>query len=1069
MKKFLIVGVLIMWAIATNAQNIVVNEFLSVNESSIVDEDGELSDWVELYNDGSGTVNLNGWHLSDNEDDPTKWTFPNVSMSPGEHLLVFASSKDKTNDELHTNFSIKSTGEPIFITDEDGTVVDFAPAQALTANQSFGRETDGDDEFVIFSQASPGTDNLAGLVLEILDNVVINEFMSKNEDVIEDQDEEYSDWIELYNPTNSSIDLGGYYLSDDADSLMKWTFPSVVLGADEFLLVFASGKDMTDGELHTNFSIKSGGEDLILSTPDGSMLDFVGEQELLTDQSYGRLTDGGNAWSHFTVSTPGTSNDGSILEYSLVFSQAPGQYQEAFELDIFSPNGVDIYYTTDGSEPKSNDNLYNGGISIESREGDPNVYSEIPTGASSFNAFPTEEVYKINVIRARAYENGVPVSRIYTRSYMIDSDPDRYTLPIISLVSDPDNFFDDEIGIYVPGSGYNGGDETTMNCFQKGSEWERPVHIEFMNQEEGTYLTQDAGVRIHGGGSRRYAQKPLRLYARSEYGESYFNHNFFPEKDIDEYKRLVLRAQRPSNSSFFTDEVASNLVSELDMERMAVKTHVVFLNGEFWGIYHLRERIDEYFIEANSGADKDNLTIIENNPIAACCVEGVNTEYLEMVDFIEDNDMSSTSNYNQVKEMMDVDNFMEYLAAEFYMCNYDWPRNNLRYWKENVEGSKWRWIFFDLDFGFRFYERPSINNYMNSATDNAAEWSTFLGRKLMENNEFKNDFIDLIEERLNNEYSPENVGCNMNYFFDIMSPHMDEYNNRFDYGANYDYWEWHVEMAKNFAALRPCYIQEQIEDEYGITIDIPDCVENSLDDYDVVCSLTSFETGLELDVKVYLEGPYMTDAFKMQDYLNDENLIPNTQPYDTAPWNYNGNESTETLPEESVDWVLVEMRSGTPNLSGSAGTDVEETKAGILLRNGHIVDPSTGDELVFDDLEEGDLYHIVVRHRNHLDIISSQAIEAKKEMTYNFTLTASSAFGTNQLKPTGDGRFAMYAGDYVADGVILVTDYDAWKESPAQLNVYTNTDGTLDGVVQNTDNNLWQPNKAKIGSVEIQY
>ncbi len=1047
---------------------VIINEFMAINTTTIVDEDGEYVDWIELYNTSSQTVNLNGWHLSDDDDQPVKWTFPNVSIGAGDFLVVFASGKDRTDGELHTNFSIKSTGEVLYMTDEDGGVIDFVTPQLLSSDQSYGRIDEDEDDYEVFSEASPGEANSNGMILMVADHLVINEFMSKNDNVLEDEDGEYPDWIEIYNATDEAINLSGYRLTDDPDSLTKWTFPSVVLGSQDYLVVFASGKDKTDNELHTNFSIKASGEPLYLMAPAGFLVDYVEEQSLLTDQSYGRLMDGGNAWANFVTSTPNASNNGSVKEYDLIFSHEPGQYTAAFDLEIYASDEIEVFYTLDGSDPTPNDDEWTGSIEMESREGDPNVYSEIQSAADDFFELPEGEVFKINIVRARAYQDGVPVSKIYTRSYMIDPDLDRYELSMISLVTDPDNLFNDEYGIYVPGSNYDGESENSMNCFQSGKAWERPVHVEFMDEEGKAFLAEDAGLRIHGGGSRRYTQKPLRLYARSEYGERYFEHPFFDEHDLDKYKRLVLRAQNSSNRTFFTDEVASNIISDLDQDRMAVKTHVVFLNGEFWGLYHLRERLDKYYLEGHHDVDTKDVNIIEDNVEWACCIEGEPDDYEGFLAFLENNDLSDDDVFELVEDMMDVDQYRDYLITQFYFSNYDWPVNNTKYWKTNDAGSKWRWMFFDIDFGMRFYERPSFSNYMNNTTSNMTEWATFLGQKLLENDNFKDDFIDRFEELLNTTLSQENVICHINYFESNMEAHMEEYMARIQ-GNSLSYWYNKIDEAREFAALRPCFLQDQIMEEFGVMIDVGDCT--LLENYQAECFPPPHEGEFEVDVKVFLEGPYQNGSNAMHNLLFEEDLIPLSQPYNKSPWNYNGGESTTSLPDNTVDWVLVEMRTGTPVLIGEPQTEVVEVKAGILLTDGHIVDAVKGDPLLFDNLEEGEEYHIVIRHRNHLDIISSETVEATKddEINYNFTNSQDAVFGSLQTKEMEDGRFVMYGGDFEADGVIQLSDYDVWKSDPATLGTYEQADGNLDSIVQNTDADVWIPNKAKLGTLEIQY
>jgi len=219
----------------------------------------------------------------------------------------------------------------------------------------------------------------------------------------------------------------------------------------------------------------------------------------------------------------------------------------------------------------------------------------------------------------------------------------------------------------------------------------------------------------------------------------------------------------------------------------------------------------------------------------------------------------------------------------------------------------------------------------------------------------------------------------------------------------------------------------------------------------------------EVNVTVLLEGAYENNGL-MSTLLGE--LIPNNQPYSSAPYNHTGTESFTNLPANAVDWVLVEMRSGSPTATPEIGTTVVETVAGLLLSNGNIIDAVTGGLLNFRNLTSGNAYYICVRHRNHLDVLAAQPIVAEAVVNYDFTSSTTKAFGNAQQKWV-DGNAVMFVGDYNQDGVIQITDIDLWVAIPALLNTYFDTDGNLDGVVQTTDYDAWFTNKAKVGSDEI--
>ncbi len=213
---------------------------------------------------------------------------------------------------------------------------------------------------------------------------------------------------------------------------------------------------------------------------------------------------------------------------------------------------------------------------------------------------------------------------------------------------------------------------------------------------------------------------------------------------------------------------------------------------------------------------------------------------------------------------------------------------------------------------------------------------------------------------------------------------------------------------------------------------------------------------------IFLEGAYLGDGL-MSTNLTAQ--IPLTHPYGNAPYNYGGSETLTVVPTTMVDWVLVELRSGIPSLSGARTTTTEETQAAILMSNGEIVDVQ-GDPLIFQNVQTGTDYHLCIRHRNHLDVLSAYAVTGTNDMYFDFTDNLAQAYGEEQLKIHGDGSALMLAGEFNQDAVIQNTDYNAWKLNPAQTNVYRKTDANLDGTVQTTDFDWWTINKAKIGHPE---
>ena len=464
--------------------------------------------------------------------------------------------------------------------------------------------------------------------------------MSKNESSIFDEDNEHHDWIELYNNHSETINLNNYSLSDNEDNLNKWQFPNITIAPQSYLLIFASGKDRTTSELHTNFKISSAGEELYLSNPEGTIIDHIAALNLGEDDSFGKLPDGSNNLIHLKYSSLGSSNNNTS---QLIFSSPAGFYDEAFNLNIRSLLGDTIYYTLDGSIPTINSNVFTDSIFIYNRSSEPNYFSKFPTSPDqsliSYKAWesPSITLDKANIIRCISIKDGIPTSKVYINTYFIDENIfTKYSLPIISLITEEDNLFDSDSGIYIPGVNFNiNNPEWTGNYFQSGIKWEKPFHIEYFDKNGVLGFSQDAGLRIHGGKTSQAAQKSMRLYAREEYDKKYFNYPLITQREHSEYKRFILRTTMGSwhDQSIIKDVLAHEIAKDLDIETQGFQPVLVFLNGEYWGIHTLRDKIDEYYINYKFDVDKDSVDLIGGN--YNLIFAGDNSHYKNILEFIK--------------------------------------------------------------------------------------------------------------------------------------------------------------------------------------------------------------------------------------------------------------------------------------------------------------------------------------------------------------------------------------------------------------------------------------------------
>ncbi len=687
---------------------------------------------------------------------------------------------------------------------------------------------------------------LFSIEVALSQDVLINEIMASNSETIADEDGDYEDWIELYNAGNETVNLFGYGLSDDYDRPYRWLLPNISIAPGEFLLVWASGKDRTNPSqpLHTNFSISSSGEEILLTSTDGTRVDEIPPTAIPTDISYGRVPDGGDQFIFFENPTPGESNDDSGFETILSqpeFSVSGGFYSSDITLDLSSDDSeAIIYYTLDGSEPTTSSNRFQGSISVSSRAGDPNDISLIPTNnIGPGNPYseewvpPNGEIFKITTVRARAFREGAKASEIATHSYVIDPlGSDRYSMPVFSITTDRENLFDDEIGIYVYGN--------NSNYNQRGREWERPAHIEFFETDGSREFGINGGIRIHGGTSRNRPRKTLRIYTRGEYGTSWLEYPLFPDKDVQEYKRFLLRnSGNDWRKSLFRDAYMQRLLrdyTELDIQH--TRPAIVFLNGEYWGIHNIRDRMDHHYIYSHYGIDEMEMTMMENNRLYDRGDPDGVAHFNAMYDFIANQSMASASNYEWVTTQMDVDNFIDYQVAQIYFRNTDWPGNNLAYWRYNVDydpnarapyDGRWRWIVFDVDFGFNLdynyvqgHNQGAAHNTLAFATQTGhggwpnPDWSTLLLRRLLTNTDFRNAFVNRFADKLNSNFSSEYANSILEGFENEYAPEMAEHILRWNQPESNSNWQNEIQKMRDFANQRPGFVRQHIQQHFSL-------------------------------------------------------------------------------------------------------------------------------------------------------------------------------------------------------------------------------------------------------------
>lgn len=675
----------------------------------------------------------------------------------------------------------------------------------------------------------------------ISQDVVINEVMSLNLTVILDEFEENSDWVELYNKTSNSINLLGFHLSDDPEEPDKWTFPEILIEPNGFLLVFASGRDTIGTfDLHTNFKINSEGETLIFSHANGNILDELQVIELAKDRSYGRITDGGIELETFYHTSPQLSNSNNSILNALSASHLPGIYKNEIQLSITSYQATNnIHYTLDGSEPTKGSPVFSNPLTLTSRENEPYSIAGIATtplyGEWQLEEFiwtkPRHSINLVNVIRYRSFSGNDPSSDVISGTYFIDENLwNNHSFPVVSLISQQENLFNYDTGIYIPGKRYdqNGwGWHPDGNYMNNGIEWEREGHVELYEPDGSPVIAQDCGIRIHGGWSAKMPQKSLRIIARKKYGENKFKHQLFPELEADRYQDFVLR--NSGNDFIFShirDAFMQELLTNLDMELLAFRPSILYINGEYWGFHGIRERYNEDYFKRHFDIDEDKLIVVG---VCGTNEIGDNSYFVSMKNFIKNNNLAIQSNYDSIKQLIDIPNFIDYHIAQIYYANFDWPDNNFKMWKTTDPSSKWRCLTFDLDGCFAMtnpYDYNMIKEVVDTTNSIYDICSTTIFRNLLKNPSFKEQYVNRFLYHLENTFHRDTVLKVIDDYQEMLENEMVNHINRWNYPIHINQWKTELQILRDYAYYRPCYSKNNLMEIFNMDELDFECGEN---------------------------------------------------------------------------------------------------------------------------------------------------------------------------------------------------------------------------------------------------
>ena len=798
----------------TEDMGLYINEFMASNATTICDSFGSYSDWIELYNSTDTDMDISGFGISDNLSQPMKYRFPDgTTIAARGYLVVFCSGNEgMQNGELHAPFGLRSYGEDVVIANRAGRIIDSYSFKNQETDVSMARIPDGTGELQPNSQPSPGYPNTGAGYSAFdaanrlpLGGVYISEFGGSTGSVA-------SDWVELHNSTGSAVSLAGYGLSNNPKNPAKWVFPDISIEPGEYLLLYATGSadKAQKKNLKLNFNISSTGETLFFFDPNGKLIDKLSAGRMKSGQSYGR--DGSDNRFYYAEPTPGAQNGKGYegITQLPAFSVTPGIYDNAVTVAITAGEGETIRYTTDCTTPNASSEVYSGELSIS----------------------------KNSVIRAAAFRDGYLSGDVATATYLFRSDGVNHALPVVTLVTDPDNLWNSKTGIYATGDQFDPDAASYADTLKSATYyqakfateeqvdtiWEKPAAFSLFDDNGKQVFTQNVGIRIAGSFGRGRAQKGFNVIARKEYGKGSMEYPFFENRPYKEYKAVVLRAgAQDQNRSKIRDELASGLLEGTDINILyqAYRPTVLYLNGEYWGVYFMKEKRNRFFVAQHENTE-NNVDLAIGKGFKQRSY-GDNSDWVSLYEYATSHDLSSAEAYAYVSERMDVDSFRDYMIAEIYNGNTD--TYNFQYYR--LKGGKWKFIFYDFCWGFQSPGHETLAFRMGKTPSDVCSAKLFAA--MLQNKGWRDSFCRRFGELLSTAFAPERVSALIEELYGYVEPEIKREREKFNKDTfmgvkqpntnlgTYEGFQSEISKLKDFAQRRPEELKRQLQSNLGLS------------------------------------------------------------------------------------------------------------------------------------------------------------------------------------------------------------------------------------------------------------
>lgn len=747
------------------ASYLIISEILPKNKGNFVNEYGRYEGFIELYNSFDAPLDLGGCYISDDPDLPFKTRLPSVLLAPGAYYVIKCGNA-RYGEEGYAGFNLNANNGSVTLTYK-GTVLQALTYSGLENGYAYARNEAG--QYEAKAVCSPGHANTpdgieafqkANLIPP--KGLIISEVMSRNSTVLAQNGANYYDWIELYNNGSEDVDLSKYCLSTDANHLGLYVLPARTLKPGEYLVLMCSGDEKLTNQSYIHIPFKLSDCEGVYLSLNGKIADALFYGDIPANMTYSRSLEEG---LFYTQPTPGAKNAcsdacrfvASAPEFSLsggVFNNTDG-----LKVEILGPG--EIRYTTDGSVPTQSSALYTGPLTLNAT----------------------------TVLKARCFGLKSVPSQTAFSSYIIN---ENHTLPVMSVTIAPTDF------TYLNG--------------HPNSYVERQAWAEFY--ESFSSFSIPCSLALFGGNTRFISKKSYALRFDSEWGASSLNYPVFENRDNSCYDALVLRSGSTDyKDSIIRDIVGTSLVDDYcDVDVQAYKPCILYINGQYWGIYNIREKINSHFLKEHYNVEVDDLDLMRLDGETKV---GSRKRYNDIRQFVNTHDLAVEANYQELLTMIDLENVVDYWIAELYFTNNDIL--NCRFFIcDTISDGKLKYIFYDLDYAWYNIAMNYYTRYLTNPDGIGINYNyeNTIIRNLFKNKSFRSYFLERLSYHAQNTFHPDTVLARINEIYELYLPEIERNQKR--WGLSVEHWKDEVQNLRNWAVNRPTYLMRDTKAFFGL-------------------------------------------------------------------------------------------------------------------------------------------------------------------------------------------------------------------------------------------------------------